>query len=186
MLRLDNFSIKRGDLVLKSALDFSLQYGQIGQVLGKNGAGKSTLFAQIAGLLPSQGMVRHEVPLYISHHSLLCNNLSVRQNLAFLMALDGQKVSDKALDDALGWAGLYGYEDERGFLLSAGQKRRAVLARLYLSKRAFWLLDEPFTALDSDMVASLAQKMRHHANQGGAVLFTSHQTGAHYDVCLQL
>jgi heme exporter protein A len=71
---------------------------------------------------------------------------------------------------------LYGYEDVPSAQLSAGQQRRVNLARLYLSQRRLWLLDEPFTAIDVQGVARLQQRLVEHSAHGGAVLLTSHQS----------
>jgi len=62
--------------------------------------------------------------------------------------------------------------------LSAGQQRRVGLARLWLSKASLWLLDEPFTAIDVDGSAMLEQQLLRHCQNGGAVVFTSHQPTA--------
>ncbi len=72
--------------------------------------------------------------------------------------------------------GLSGYENALTARLSAGQKRRVALARLFLPSGRLWLLDEPFTALDVVGVEILEQRFKAHAESGGAVVFTSHQT----------
>jgi heme exporter protein A len=59
--------------------------------------------------------------------------------------------------------------------LSAGQHRRVNLARLYLSSSPVWLLDEPFTAIDAEGVASLEALLQRHLEQGGAAILSSHQ-----------
>jgi heme exporter protein A len=79
------------------------------------------------------------------------------------------------VDEALAAVGLCGYEEVPAAQLSAGQARRVNLARLYLSSRPLWILDEPFTAIDVEGVAALMQRITAHARDGGAVLLTSHQ-----------
>ena len=79
------------------------------------------------------------------------------------------------IEDALAKVGLYGYEDVPSHALSAGQHRRVNLARLYLSARPLWLLDEPFTAIDRGGVAELEALLVAHVVRGGAVVMTSHQ-----------
>ncbi|WP_139070935.1 ATP-binding cassette domain-containing protein, partial [Salmonella enterica] len=59
--------------------------------------------------------------------------------------------------------------------LSAGQQRRGALARLWLTRAALWVLDEPFTAIDVNGVARLTRRMAAHTAQGGMVILTTHQ-----------
>ncbi|WP_411197469.1 ATP-binding cassette domain-containing protein, partial [Salmonella enterica] len=72
-------------------------------------------------------------------------------------------------------AGLAGFEDVPVARLSAGQQRRVALARLWLTRAALWVLDEPFTAIDVNGVARLTRRMAAHTAQGGMVILTTHQ-----------
>ncbi|KHP30960.1 cytochrome C biogenesis protein CcmA, partial [Salmonella enterica subsp. enterica serovar Agona] len=72
-------------------------------------------------------------------------------------------------------AGLGGFEDVPVPRLSAGQQRRVALARLWLTRAALWVLDEPFTAIDVNGVARLTRRMAAHTAQGGMVILTTHQ-----------
>ncbi|MBK0356557.1 ATP-binding cassette domain-containing protein [Salmonella enterica] len=76
---------------------------------------------------------------------------------------------------ALAQAGLAGFEDVPVAQLSAGQQRRVALARLWLTRAALWVLDEPFTAIDVNGVARLTRRMAAHTAQGGMVILTTHQ-----------
>ena len=58
--------------------------------------------------------------------------------------------------------------------LSAGQKRRAALAKLLVVKRPVWLLDEPSTALDAASQARMAEIMATHLAQGGMIVAATH------------
>jgi heme exporter protein A len=58
--------------------------------------------------------------------------------------------------------------------LSAGQRRRLALARLLLSQRPLWLLDEPFAALDTAGKALIARLIALHCGQGGIVIAATH------------
>ena len=100
------------------------------------------------------------------------------QNLTFLLNLYGITPSATDIDDALTWVGLQGFETISSSHLSAGQTRRITLARLYLltpDVTPLWLLDEPFTALDVDMVARMEERLCEFAQAGGSILMTSHQ-----------
>ncbi|HAR76413.1 heme ABC exporter ATP-binding protein CcmA [Psychrobacter glacincola] len=186
LLALDNLTVQRGEIPLCEAVTLNLAAGSICHLIGANGTGKTTLLMQLAGLLPVltgdvyyQGTVSLPIqPLYVSHQLGIHPNLTVAQNLTFLLNLYGITPSKADIDDALVWVGLQGFETISSSHLSAGQTRRITLARLYLltpKVTPLWLLDEPFTALDVDMVARMEERLRDFANEGGAILMTSHQ-----------
>ncbi|WP_201565069.1 heme ABC exporter ATP-binding protein CcmA [Psychrobacter sp. CMS30] len=186
LLALDELTVQRGETPLCEGVTLNLAAGSICHLVGANGTGKTTLLMQLAGLLPVlsgevvyQGAVSLPVqPLYVSHQLGIHPNLTVAQNLTFLLNLYGISPSSADIDDALTWVGLQGFETISSSHLSAGQTRRITLARLYLltpDVTPLWLLDEPFTALDVDMVARMEDRLREFATAGGAILMTSHQ-----------
>lgn len=184
-LCLDQLMVMRGDVRLCGPLQLSACAGQVWHVIGPNGTGKTTLLMMLAGILPIvHGQVRWQdrLPsewsvLYLGHLAGLNASLTVIDNLRFLAALGRLVVpSDQVLWHALAMTGLAGYEDVLVSRLSSGQKRRVNLARLWLPDAArLWLLDEPMTALDHQMIGRLNQRLREHAADGGMVLLTSHQ-----------
>ncbi|WP_198333830.1 heme ABC exporter ATP-binding protein CcmA [Psychrobacter namhaensis] len=186
LLVLDELTVQRGEIPLCEAVTLHLSAGSICHLIGANGTGKTTLLMQLAGLLPVltgevvyQGAATLPIqPLYVSHQLGIHPNLTVAQNLTFLLNLYGLTPSPADIDEALTWVGLQGFETLSSSHLSAGQTRRITLARLYLltpDVTPLWLLDEPFTALDVDMVARMEDRLRDFANAGGAILMTSHQ-----------
>ena len=186
LLALDELTVQRGETPLCEGVTLNLAAGSICHLVGANGTGKTTLLMQLAGLLPVlsgevvyQGAVSLPVqPLYVSHQLGIHPNLTVAQNLTFLLNLYGISPSTADIDDALTWVGLQGFETISSSHLSAGQTRRITLARLYLltpDVTPLWLLDEPFTAIDVDMVARMEDRLREFATAGGAILMTSHQ-----------
>ena len=70
--------------------------------------------------------------------------------------------------------GLHGFEESQCFTLSAGQQQRVSIARLLISDASLWVLDEPFTTLDSRGVKQLEELLKNHANAGGAAIVTTH------------
>lgn len=186
LLALDELTVQRGEIPLCEGVTLNLPTGSICHLVGANGTGKTTLLMQLAGLLPVltgevhyQGVVSLPIqPLYVSHQLGIHPNLTVAQNLTFLLNLYGITPSIADIDDALAWVGLQGFETISSSHLSAGQTRRITLARLYLltpDVTPLWLLDEPFTALDVAMVARMEDRLRDFATAGGAILMTSHQ-----------
>lgn len=186
LLALDELTVQRSEIPLCEGVTLNLDAGSICHLVGANGTGKTTLLMQLAGLLPVlsgevvyQGLASLPVqPLYVSHQLGIHPNLTVAQNLTFLLNLYGISPSSADIDDALMWVGLQGFETISSSHLSAGQTRRITLARLYLltpDVTPLWLLDEPFTALDVDMVARMEDRLREFTTAGGAILMTSHQ-----------
>jgi heme exporter protein A len=172
----------RGGRAIFSDIAFSAGDGDLLVVTGPNGAGKSTLLRLIAGLLrPAAGTIVVD-PLpeeglggavhYFGHLDALKPGLPVSANLAFWQRL--QK-GGGAVADALDSVGLGGLDVLPVAVLSAGQKRRAALARLLLSSRPVWLLDEPLTALDAAGEAMLGRLIADHRAGGGIVIAATHR-----------
>lgn len=182
----------RDDRLLFSGLDFQLAPGEVLQVAGPNGVGKTTLLNMVTGLLPlEQGQlfwrgqpVQDDVTvlrrdmLWLGHAAGLKLMLSARENLRFLAELRGRPGSPAVLMAALAKVGLYGYEDVPLLRMSAGQRRRVGLARLFVERAPLWVLDEPFTAIDRQGVTELEAWLCAHVEAGGMVLLTTHHAFA--------
>ncbi len=186
MLKVDNLSCQKGYNLLFSNLSFKVNSGDILRITGTNGSGKTSLLKILAGLdVQGQGNVfldnhalkseayQQEI-FYLGHLSALSEELSTLENLEFLTELN-KSTKQIQLTKALSNIGLKGYENEYCDKLSAGQKRRVILAGLFISNAKIWLLDEPFTALDTDGVTIIESRITKHCKQGGLCLFTTHQ-----------
>jgi len=114
--------------------------------------------------------------LYIGHRPGLKDVLSVIEQLRSSAALAGHPCTPSEALAALAPVGLDDAAGLRLAQLSEGQRRRAALAQLWLPRVApLWVLDEPLAALDTAMADRLAQRLDRHADEGGSVVFTSHQ-----------
>ncbi len=142
---------------------------------GPNGAGKTTLLRAFAGLAPlarGRRSMPGGPPLYIGHRPMLLRGLTARENLAFLAAFRGLIVSDVA--GALRRWGLGDEMDRPVERLSAGQRRRASLARIETEQVGLVLLDEPFADLDADALVRLRAALNTSLIRGQAVLMATH------------
>jgi heme exporter protein A len=190
MLSAHGLTCERGERRLFAGLDLAIDAGQWLHVRGENGAGKTSLLRLLAGLAhPVAGEISwcgvpigraaeeyHRNLLFLGHHGALKEELTALENLEFASALDGVALSEADAMAALHRFGLRGREELPVRVLSAGQKRRVLLARLVTRKAKLWILDEPFTALDVKAVDLLAELIGQHVAQGGMAILTSHQT----------
>lgn len=166
-------------------LDFDVDASEALLVQGDNGAGKTTLLRVLAGLLAAdagtisiRGRVtspasRAATLAYLGHLPALKADLSALENLAFLCGLHGQRPSQSS-EGAMAVVGLSGFEDAPARQLSAGQKKRLSLARLWLSAAPLWLLDEPYANLDLAGIELVNRMVQAHLREGGAALVTTH------------
>lgn len=172
-LRLADIAVARGGVPVLSRVSFTLSAGTALILRGPNGSGKTTLLRTIAGLQPPlSGDMEGagDTVAYAGHADGLKSMLSVAENLRFWAAVYGQDDIAPALE-AYGLAPL---ADRLTGTLSAGQKRRAGLARLMVTGRPIWILDEPTVSLDIDAVAMFAGAVRNHLVAGGMALLATH------------
>jgi heme exporter protein A len=173
MLRVDDLTLARGGVPVLTGLSLALVPGQALILRGPNGAGKTTLLRSIAGLQPPlSGRIEgaQDRVAYAAHADGLKAMLSVTENLAFWARIFGTSDITPALDAF----DLHGLADRLAGTLSAGQKRRLGLARLLVTGRPLWVLDEPTVSLDTGAVALFAAALRAHLAQGGAALIATH------------
>ena len=170
-LELQSVRCVRGERLLFSKLNFQCAAGTLVRIAGPNGTGKTSLLRLLVGLMqPQEGQILWKNEpikklkeefwkdlVYIGHLNGVKDELTARENLLINCEIGEHPVTKEQADHALAMVGL-------------------ALARLYLSRHAgFWVLDEPFTALDVKAVANLANLIAEHVNEGGIVAFTTHQ-----------
>lgn len=189
MLSAHGLSCVRGERRLFAQLNLAVAAGEWLHVRGENGAGKTSLLRLLAGLSqPAEGEVRwcgqsiHDSDsayrynrLFFGHQGALKEDLTALENLSFAAAMDGVELPEAKAISAIYRFGLKGREELPVRVLSAGQKRRVMLARLATRTTKLWVLDEPFTALDVKAVDLLANLLGEHLAKGRMAVITSHQ-----------
>ncbi len=185
LLAARGLSFARNDAPVFGPLSFDVDAGEALLVRGGNGAGKTTLLSVLAGLLRADGGtvdldgraartgLLARFVAYLGHLPAAKADLTALENLDFLCGLHGRRRAQVPVN-ALGIVGLAGYEDTLARQLSAGQKKRLSLARLWLSPAPVWLLDEPYANLDLEGIELVNRMVQAHLREGGAALVTTH------------
>ncbi len=179
----------RGERQLFQNLNLTVMAGECLHVRGENGIGKTSLLRLLTGLAkPEAGellwnqqsisqnpSVYHRELLFLGHRDALKGDLTALENLQLYAVLDGIQLPDDKALAALWRFGLRGRESLPVSCLSAGQKRRILMARMLTRQAKLWILDEPFNALDLHAVQDLQGLITEHVEQAGLVVLTSHQ-----------
>lgn len=188
-LVLENLSVARGTRTVIADLSMTIGAGECVVLTGANGAGKTTLIKCVAGLLePAAGRAFVETNAgadddiaqhchYAGHVNALKASLTVLENLQFwanYLSGSGHGDRDGRAERALVRLALDDLADIPTAYLSAGQKRRAALARLLTAERPIWLLDEPTVSLDEASAGIVASLVNEHTSAGGIALLATH------------
>lgn len=182
-LNVSNLSCYRAGRLIFSDQSFAINEGEAVMLRGPNGSGKSTLLRVLAGMLPAEGEVVlngitladdhdgvQEQIAYAGHLDAIKPQLTVAENLTFWARLfDGGSI-EKAKE----LFALTEIWDRPAHACSAGQKRRLGLARLVVSGRPLWLLDEPTVSLDVETTARFAAIVKDHCDAGGMAFIATH------------
>ena len=172
-LSVEALTCARGGRVVLSDVSFELASGAALVLRGPNGVGKTTLLRSIAGLQrPVSGRVLAppESIAYAAHSDGIKGTLSVTENLEFWAGLFGRR----EIAPALAAFDLTALAARQAQNLSAGQKRRLGLARLLVTGRPIWVLDEPTVSLDVAASALFSSAIQAHLARGGAAVIATH------------
>ena len=180
-----NLSCWRNEQTLFQGLNLSLTPKNILFLQGENGSGKTSLLRILCGFrLADEGEITwgtksisslpeyFENISYVGHKNGIKDELTVEENLNLMRSM--ATASNIKTEDVLKQIGLFKRSDVLARQLSAGQKRKLALARLMMTENSFWVLDEPFTSLDTATVKFFEQLIKQHITRGGMLILTSH------------
>lgn len=173
LLAVQDLAVARAGVPVLQGVSFALEAGRALVLRGPNGIGKTTLLRTVAGLQPPlEGQVQAapDSVTYAAHVDGVKATLTVTENLTFWARVFGTDAVGAAMDRMA----LRDLAERRAANLSAGQKRRLGLARLLVSGRAIWVMDEPTVSLDAASVQLFAAVVRDHLADGGAALIATH------------
>lgn len=179
----------RDDRILFENLSFHVEPGQVLLLEGRNGSGKTSLLRTLCAIrLPDAGKITwdgedifklgpeyHAHTAYVGHKDGVKLDLTAIENLTMAKGM-GDPNDDISITEALAQVDLYGFEDVPARNLSAGQQRRLALARLLVTRATLWILDEPFTSLDTHGIAVVETLFATHLANDGMIAVTSHHS----------
>ena len=185
----EGLSAKRGEDLIFQDIRFEIASGEALVVKGANGSGKSTLLRVLAGLLPAESGTAKllaaphpverlgEASHYLGHRNAMKRELTVEENLSFWQACFGDFAGGAGMPvmEAVEAVGLGGIAHLPFGYLSAGQQRRMAMAKLLVSWRPVWILDEPTAALDAAAETMFAGLVTAHLARGGIAIAATHQ-----------
>lgn len=191
LLKIKKLSCLRGDNLLFKKLQFQVSEKQLLRIAGANGSGKTSLLRIICGLTEAEnGQIlwrskvisqsesfQHELG-YIGHKDGLKNQLTAFENIAFYQQLHASQantiISEEQLDKCLHKLNILHCADRAVYKLSFGQRRRLAFARLLVSDKKLWVLDEPFTGIDVQGKKLIESICIEHLKNNGLIVMTNH------------
>ena len=181
-INLENIDLIKQNKKIIHNFSINISFGQKINIFGKNGTGKTSILKLISGIsTQSSGDITVDINttinndlFYIGHKYGLKNELSVSDNIRYSLDFHQRDIKDKDIIDELNYYGIEDKFDSKVKYLSHGQKKITSLVQLSLLKIKIWVLDEPFTGLDQNIIDSFIKKIELHVAQGGAVIVTSH------------
>ena len=189
MLLVQNLSLERLDKKIFENINFSLGTNKIVMLKGRNGSGKTSLLKSVLCILePTSGsMFWKGKPInknlydfynnvtYISDKTSSVRQLTIANNIKIWKRIFLSKLDKNQIDGILSNLNLTDLIDKKVNTLSLGEIKKLELLRLVLEEKKIWILDEPLNNLDSDTIEILAQTFEDHCDNGGSILFSTHQ-----------
>ena len=189
MLLVQNLSLERLDKKIFENINFSLGTNKIVMLKGRNGSGKTSLLKSVLCILePTSGsMFWKGKPInknlydfynnvtYISDKTSSVRQLTIANNIKIWKRIFLSKLDKNQIDGILSNLNLTNLIDKKVNTLSLGEIKKLELLRLVLEEKKIWILDEPLNNLDSDTIEILSQTFEDHCDNGGSILFSTHQ-----------
>ena len=189
MLLTKNISLFRDDKKIFENINLSLGSGNILGLKGKNGSGKTSLIKTILCILePTSGSVFwkgknleknfydfYNNVTYIADKTSSLKQLTINENIKIWKNIFLSKINNEQIEKILQTLKLDSYKNKKANILSLGETKKLELLRLIIENKKIWILDEPFTNLDTEAVDVVKQTFEDHCRKEGSIIFSSHQ-----------
>ena len=189
MLLVQNLSLERLDKKIFENINFTLGANRIVMLKGRNGSGKTSLLKSVLCILePTSGSIFwkgkpinknvydfYNNVTYIADKTSSIRQLTIANNIKIWKRIFLSKLDNNQIDGILSNLNLSNLIEKKVNTLSLGEIKKLELLRLVLEEKKIWILDEPLNNLDSDTIEILSQTFEDHCNNGGSILFSTHQ-----------
>ena len=197
IIQVDSFSKAYEQEIAVHDLSFCVKSGQVLGLIGPNGAGKTTTLRAIAGIIPSSaGELKVEdfevsaeprnlkqITAYVPDDPQLFNDLTVEQHFAFTASVYRVDNWQERMESILKQFELWRKLKARASDLSRGMRQKLAIGCAYLYRPKAILLDEPMTGLDPKGIRALKQSISERAENGDAIIISSHLIAMVEDIC---
>ncbi len=189
MLLTKNISLFRADKIIFENINLSIGSGKILGLKGKNGSGKTSLIKTILCILePTSGSIFwkgknieknlydfYNNVTYIADKTSSLKQLTINENIKIWKNIFLSKINNDQIEKILQTLKLDSYKNKKTNILSLGETKKLELLRLIIENKKIWILDEPFTNLDSEAIDVIKQTFEDHCKKEGSIIFSSHQ-----------
>tara|TARA_B100000963_G_scaffold172648_1_gene150181 strand:+ start:63 stop:665 length:603 start_codon:yes stop_codon:yes gene_type:complete len=187
MINVNNVSFARGNTLIYRGVSFKISPGELLLIKGANGVGKSTLLSNVVNFTdPLEGSITYngteidnytasQFFLYIGETNFAYDSLSLNQNIEYWLSIHNVKfnksIKNKSVEFFFDKLNL----DKKFYQLSFGQKKKLQLLLLMLVNKPVWILDDPYSGLDSKSIKKINDLFKKKLENKGIIILTSHQ-----------
>tara|TARA_B100000963_G_scaffold56764_1_gene44813 strand:+ start:211 stop:813 length:603 start_codon:yes stop_codon:yes gene_type:complete len=188
MIKVDNLSFARGNTLIYKDINFEISQGELLLIKGANGIGKTTLLSNIVNFTdPLEGTITYndseinnyvasQFFLYIGETNFAYDSLSLNQNIEYWLSIHNVKFDKSIKNKSVNFFFQKINLDKKFYQLSFGQKKKLQLLLLMLVNKPVWILDDPFSGLDSKSIENVNALLKKKLENRGIIILTSHQS----------
>ena len=187
MIKVNNLSFARGNTLIYKGINFKILPGELLLIKGANGVGKTTLLSNIVNFTdPLEGSITYngteidnhtasQFFLYIGETNFAYDALSLNQNIEYWLSIHNVKFDKSIKNKSVNFFFNKLNLDKKFYQLSFGQKKKLQLLLLMLVNKPVWILDDPFSGLDSKSIQNVNTLFEKKLENKGIIILTSHQ-----------
>ena len=198
MIEVNNLSFARGNILIYKDINFKISPGELLLVSGANGVGKTTLLSNIVNFTePLEGNITYhgtsidnhiasECFLYIGENNFAYDTLTLSQNIDYWLSVHNVKFDKSIKNKSVNFLFQELNLDKKFYQLSFGQKKKLQLLLLMLVNKPVWILDDPYSGLDTRSITKINTLFKKKLENKGIIIVASHQkiNLRNYKTCL--